>query len=334
MHTNIKSINIALVPRGKKGIYYFRYFLNGKEIWKSSKTNNKNEAQFRALKLQQDLQDGFLEQKDICTDVFEAYVQALENSKLGEKHILSQVLRVKSFLDFAKPRKMGDISPALWSNFQGNMNQSPTTVAHYFAALRRFLKWAMKNPHIKSPYLRFYPLEGVTPPRIPVRAIKYLTESQAKQLMKHVRELKHRNMLLATSIALHTGARANEILNISWEDITKDTLTIRHSKTKIDRIIPFSGSLAKDLKPYRSTGKIFNLYSMPPKRTWHKVLKDLKLDITFHGLRHTYITMLLRKGVDILTVKELAGHTKIDTTMRYLHVDNDAKKKAGRKINL
>ena len=54
--------------------------------------------------------------------------------------------------------------------------------------------------------------------------------------------------------------------------------------------------------------------------------------ITWHTLRHTFASRLTRSGVDLVTVKELLGHSTINTTMRYAHSNHDTKARAVAKL--
>ena len=54
--------------------------------------------------------------------------------------------------------------------------------------------------------------------------------------------------------------------------------------------------------------------------------------VTWHMFRHTFASRLTRDGVDIVTVKELLGHTNINCTMRYAHSNDDAKRRAVRRL--
>jgi hypothetical protein len=47
--------------------------------------------------------------------------------------------------------------------------------------------------------------------------------------------------------------------------------------------------------------------------------------VTWHTLRHTFASRLLERGADIMTVKELLGHSTVAVTMRYTHSNLDSK---------
>jgi integrase len=49
----------------------------------------------------------------------------------------------------------------------------------------------------------------------------------------------------------------------------------------------------------------------------------------FHDLRHTFGSRCAQLGMDVMTIKELMGHASV-TTMRYMHVGEDHKRRAMR----
>jgi len=54
--------------------------------------------------------------------------------------------------------------------------------------------------------------------------------------------------------------------------------------------------------------------------------------VTWHKLRHTFASRLVNRGVDIVTVQQLLGHSTIVTTMRYTHTNLDSKRTAVAKL--
>ncbi|MGB7751847.1 MAG: site-specific integrase [Candidatus Acidiferrales bacterium] len=56
-------------------------------------------------------------------------------------------------------------------------------------------------------------------------------------------------------------------------------------------------------------------------------------DVTWHTLRHTFASRLVNSDVDIVTVKELLGHSSISVTMRYAHTNIDSKRTAVEKLD-
>ena len=57
------------------------------------------------------------------------------------------------------------------------------------------------------------------------------------------------------------------------------------------------------------------------------------LDLTWHTLRHTFASRLVNSGVDIVTVKELLGHSSVGVTMRDAHTNIDSKRAAVEKLD-
>lgn len=162
-------------------------------------------------------------------------------------------------------------------------------------------------------------------------------------------------------IALYTGMRLNEILNIQWKDINlnEKVLTIRNKenfKTKTGKMrqIPISENLYTLLseklndsgndkifsfinpESYLFSRNGFKLTTNFVSKVFKKVLRKLNINdrFHFHCLRHTFITNLIKSGVNINYVKEIAGHSEIQTTMNYIHIVTNDLREAVNKISI
>jgi site-specific recombinase XerD len=159
-----------------------------------------------------------------------------------------------------------------------------------------------------------------------------LNRGELKELFSAPALLKHRIVL---SLIYSAGLRGQEVINLKLSDIDfeRQTIHIRQSKYKKDRIVPLSKHMARGLHKYIQAEHphlwLFNgkepdgRYSVRGL-SWvmRETLKKTSItkDVNLHSLRHTYATHLLEEGVNIVTLKELLGHADITTTMIYLHV--------------
>ncbi len=154
---------------------------------------------------------------------------------------------------------------------------------------------------------------------------RILTEKEIARLVATARS-PLKQMIL---VALNTGMRKAEILNLKWDNVNLDTGLISVIKTKSRRVrhIPLNGSLIdlfSRMQLIRSGNEyVFeNTDTQKPfndiKTAWHTLLKRAAIsNFRFHDLRHCFATYSLIRGGDLISLKETLGHSSIITTSRY-----------------
>jgi len=185
----------------------------------------------------------------------------------------------------------------------------------------------------------YYRLLGMNKKAIALPSLKrdtklpiILNRAELKELFAAPKLLKQRVVL---SLIYSAGLRGQEVINLKIGDVDFDRMTIhiRQSKYKKDRIVPLSATIAIGLKKYLKAENPYIWFfngKQPGSRystqglSWvmRENLKKTSItkDVNLHSLRHSYATHLLEQGVNIVTLKQLLGHSCITTTMIYLQV--------------
>lgn len=143
-------------------------------------------------------------------------------------------------------------------------------------------------------------------------------------------------LYLCVLIALTTGARKSEIF-LNWGNVDFENKAIYFLDTKngTDRTIPIPNILYKELKAYKEQNKvrrlkndyIFSTQEGKPDfnlidKLYPKVVSQCNFEkITFHGLRHTYISIASLLGFNTSIVKKIVGHKFDSVTGGYTHAD-------------
>ena len=145
-----------------------------------------------------------------------------------------------------------------------------------------------------------------------------------------------------------TGVRISELLSINICDIDRESEMVKvMGKGGKERIIPIGKVAINSIDSYlKKLGKsIRSNFEDPlfinkkgkrlPKRTLQRRIKKY-LEVTMgggtaHSLRHTFASHLLDRGADILTVKELLGHSSLSSTQRYTKLNPETMKKVYQK---
>jgi len=233
---------------------------------------------------------------------------------------------------------MGDIDSYL--SIVRSRNISNNTYAKIVNCIRSFLHFLYGRNYIDKDLASFIKV----PPKIkPIK--EELSDLDIKKIRNYLSKRKERyrgeNLrdTIIFSLGIDCGLRRQEFINLNWEDINfkENSINIKNSKGRKNRVIYFNSNLRELMYSYRKlSGKYINalIRGAHGKRITkcslqniisriYKESKTYRENLTLHSLRHTYAERLRRKGVDLPTISKLLGHSRLDTTDIYLHVNKD-----------
>jgi integrase len=150
---------------------------------------------------------------------------------------------------------------------------------------------------------------------------KYLLEPERKKLEELLANylLSDTRNCLLLSLALRTGARAQELLNLSIADFNQydQTVFIRGLKGSNDRELPMTPRFFETIYRYakeENNTRVFPISYIRLYQIWEHYRPVQK---KFHSLRHTFAIGLYQKTKDIRLVQFALGHRNITNTMIY-----------------
>ncbi|OGS20057.1 MAG: hypothetical protein A3J83_03545 [Elusimicrobia bacterium RIFOXYA2_FULL_40_6] len=320
----------------RNGYYYIDYLLNGKrKRVTTGETNQRSAEKYYHNYLIK------IERKEL------GYATEMEFNEFEQKYFRYSKLHkskatykldiaiLKRFFSFISESCgiLSDITSEQIEGFLqalGGEGLSNKTINNYLcqikAALYQALKWnyIYKNPAVginRLPYKR---------KRLP----RFLTNEELQDLLKECPAFL-KNIVIFLS---HTGLRIGELVNLEWRDveIEKKLLHIQsketwHPKDYEIRTIPLHEKLIPILKELKNSSKSKYVFSSVEgykldsdnlrKRYLKKAALSAKLQgVGLHTFRHTFASHLAMAGADLVTLKELLGHSDLKTTLIYSHL--------------
>lgn len=173
----------------------------------------------------------------------------------------------------------------------------------------------------------------------PVKTRKKERECLTREELNRILDAIEKPLIKIVTIFLYqTGCRINEVLSLKLADIDFDNnlLHIKQGKGNKNRNIALNSKLKSALKTYikedrpdvntdyvfatKRTGSLSRSYY---SRRLQKAVKkaDVNKKISPHSIRHSTAVALIKKGVDLATIKDILGHENIQTTSVYVHSD-------------
>lgn len=169
----------------------------------------------------------------------------------------------------------------------------------------------------------------------------YLTEEELKSIFASIdtsTNIGKRDLLILV-LLYDTAARASEIINLKIEDINLETGIIKlNGKGKKQRYVPIMKQTKELLINYLKDKTIYlldiaqNSNSTFIRDIIIKYTKKINKKITPHTFRRSRAIHLLDKGINIVYIQELLGHSSILTTQEYIKAITKSKFEAIEKV--
>lgn len=203
---------------------------------------------------------------------------------------------------------------------RGNTN---ATINRKMAALSKMLSVYHKKAGTKRPDL----------PRLKEakHRIRYITEDEEERVLRFCRDMGDQDFTDFVVVGMDTGLRtrsehlALEPSNVLRKGGAPNAIIVHpdQSKTDTPRVVPLTRR-AQEVIARRGNGLFSDFTYAKLLGMWGRMAEAMGLDedeqFVPYVLRHTFCSRLVQRGVHLVTVKELAGHSDIKMTMRYAHL--------------
>lgn len=270
--------------------------------------------------------------KQYLRDKLEEYIYELKLGEYAKKTLIDYRQAVNKFIDFI-PTEEFELNKELLIDYGTYLEEKylPTTYNKYIILINKFMRYLGYNLFLKKQKIQ--QKTSIDDP---------IWEQEHKRMLRWAKKLELDDMYLIIKIFAYTGIRCQELKAFKVENI--DNYISVKNKGKNRKII-LRNDLKREIKKYCKEHKIKEGYifrmpsrpddpnSMIPMNTVWRRLKRIagyakinKDKIKPHGWRHLFAKEFKAAGGDIDELRDILGHSKLETTAIYTMTSNKEKR--------
>lgn len=275
--------------------------------------------------------------KHTLSKAIDRYIEAILPTK--PKSAAKQKSQLVWWRDKIGAYTLADVTPQLIAEHRdllmkektnrGGM-RSPSTAIRYLAVISHLFTIAIKE----WGWVDNNPVLRIMKPKEPKGRTRFLSEDERPLLLEACKRSEAPYLYPVVVLALSTGMRQGEIMNLEWKDIdfNKARITLWETKNGEIRVVPLAG-LAFDLIKNHSKIRKLKVDLLFPglnqsrpvdlRKPWLATLKECGIkDFKFHDLRHSAASYLLMNGASLPEIAGVLGHKTLQMVQRYAHLSD------------
>ncbi len=211
--------------------------------------------------------------------------------------------------------------------------RAPSTVNRYLALMshactmaEREWEWMTENPMRKVGRLK----ESTG-------RVRYLSDAERGKLLTAARDSEHPHLYAIVLLALTSGARKSEILELRWTDIdlVEGRAILQKTKNRDRRTLTLVAQVVEELRNIQKVRRIDDgrVFANPDTKrsiqnsfetNWRKARAEAGLkDFRFHDLRHSCASYLAMNGATLAEIAAVLGHKTLAMVKRYSHLSDE-----------
>ena len=202
------------------------------------------------------------------------------------------------------------------------VNRYTTALGNAFTVAMNEWEWIHENPMRK--------ISKLSEPRGRVR---FLDDEERERLLEACQASTNLQLHILVVLALSTGARHGELINLRWSDVDwqRSVITLHDTKNKERRLLPLLHYALELMKEHNKVRNIASDLVFPSpsnlqrpwdsRSAWLSALKKADIqDFRFHDLRHSAASYLAMNGASLAEIAEVLGHKTLQMVKRYAHL--------------
>ncbi len=307
--------------------------------------SSKQEANFWNKEFEKELKRLKEEQESVRPQLWETCLEeyfSYAKEVLGFKTFYNREVCLKWLTSSWKKRAIGDITYKEVDTIVNNPSFSVSYKKDVLKFIRCVFEYQMGLRKINFNPCKLVRIQNDKSQYDQAKVLQAMTAKEISCLLKYVREADE-NWHSIFFVTYYLGLRYSEALELRVKDINfeRNLVTISRSwcrkkrgpvppKNGTSRKIPMSPRL-RELLSELIQDKVQDDLILPRVRMWlhgygAKILKGYQnvlgiKETNYHSLRASFITHLLNKGIPIVKVQAMVGHSDLKTTQRYIRLD-------------